>query len=175
VACRVLVTSFLTHYSPLASFQTLEQSVRYLVTSNSNTSNSNPADTILRTKRPSSLLSNIPCRHTSATGDGIVRISTELTVDRRMCVTDYDGLARLGQASGSSQFCNQTHSNYPNYIAGFVILAVLQLRVTILWVMTIPSQGSRVPTLRGNVLSYLSRDDKSLKNSFRTCCPMKMT
>ena len=148
VTCHVLVTSFLTHYSPLANFQTLAQSARDIVISNSNTSNSNPADTTLLTTRPSSLFHNIPCRQTSAMRDGVVRISTELTVGRSVCDADYDGSAPVLQASRSSQFCNQAHSNYPIYIAGFKILAVVQLRVTIMCDMTIMSQGSNVKQFR---------------------------
>ena len=79
-----------------------------------------------------------------------------------MCVADCDGSAPVRQASRSSQLHNQAHSNYPIYVAGFEILAVVQLRFTILWDMKIPSRGSRIPQLRGNVLSYLSKDDKSL-------------
>jgi hypothetical protein len=98
VACHVLVTSFLAHYSPLAIFQTLEQSARYLVISNSNVSNSNLTDTTLLTL-PTSLLSDIPCRQTSAVTDGVVKINRELTVGRRVCVADYFESASVHQAS----------------------------------------------------------------------------
>jgi len=128
VACHVLVTSFLTHYFPLANFQTSEQSARYLVISYSNATNSIPADTIPLTSSSSSQLPTIPRRQISAMSDGVVRISRELRVCRRVCVADHYGTAPVRQASRSTQFCNQTYSNYTIYVASFEILVVLQLR-----------------------------------------------
>jgi len=88
-----------------------------------------PADTTPLTTGPTSQLSNIPRRQTSAMSDGVVRISRELTVCRRVCFADYDGSAQVRQASRSSQFCDQTYSNHPILIAALCISSIYLISI----------------------------------------------